>query len=88
MRRVIGVAVVLVVIGWTVAGVPLAGPDQLHGAPMMGGRQATYLPSLVVVSPGHEAGYPCPPVGTEGPPMRHLPESRVGAGSAVGAVVR
>jgi hypothetical protein len=41
-----------------------------------------------VIPTGQEVGYPCPPIGTEGPPERDMPESKVFSGPAVGAAVR
>ena len=87
MRRMIGAAVVLMVLGWAAACYPFVGLHQSHGTPTEDRQQASHLPAPALVPPGQEAGYPCPPVGTEGPPVRHLPESRVSAGPAVGAAV-
>ena len=87
MRRMIGAAVVLMVLGWATVGFPLAGLYQSYGVPTEDWQQASHLTASALVPPGQEAGYPCPPVVTEGPPVRHLPESSVSARPAVGAAV-
>ncbi len=58
MRRVMGAAVVLTILGWAAIGFPLAGIPQPHGAPTEVGGQASRLTALAAVPPGREAGYP------------------------------
>jgi hypothetical protein len=87
MRRAIGAGVILMILGCAAVGFPLAGIQQPHGAPTEDWRQASHLTAPALVPPSQEAGYPCPPVGTEGPPARDLPESRMSARPAVGAAV-
>lgn len=74
MRSLIVLAVVLAGLGM-VAGLTLA---MAHQSTMLSASVGTpdvraQAPGMVL--PGQEAGYPCPPIGTEGPPERDLPES-------------
>ena len=88
MRRAMGAAVMLLILGWAAVGFPAAGIPQPHGAPTEVWGQASRLTALALVSMGREAGYPCLSIGTEGPPERDMPESKGFSGPAVGAPVR
>lgn len=77
MRRAISTAFMVLSLGWTAAGFPVAGISQPHGAPTEVWGQASRLAAPALVPMDREAGYPCPPIGTEGPPERETPRSRV-----------
>lgn len=74
MMRLIVVGLVLAVFG-AVFGLTLAMSHQpdafLAGGQRLDGPGQTQA----TVPPGQCTDYPCPPIGTEGPPERHLPES-------------
>ena len=74
MRSLIVLAIVLAVLGM-MAGLTLAIAHQSNIVPSSVERLEGRVQALAVVPPGQEACYPCPPIGTEGPPERDLPES-------------
>jgi hypothetical protein len=74
MMRLIVVTVILVFLG-AVFALTLAMSQQpdafLAGGQRFDSPDQTQAP----VPPGQRTDYPCPPIGTEGPPGRDLPES-------------
>ncbi|MEK7205026.1 MAG: hypothetical protein AAB254_05910, partial [candidate division NC10 bacterium] len=72
--RLIIVGVVLAVFG-AVFGLALAMSHQSDASLAGGQRLDSPVQMYATVPPGQQACYPCPPIGTEGPPERHLPGS-------------
>jgi len=88
MWPAIGAAVLLTILGWAAVGLSFAGVRQSHGGPTEGRRMESRIQAPAVIPTGQEVGYLCPPIGTEGPPERDMPESKVSSGPAVGAALR
>jgi hypothetical protein len=74
MRGMIAAVVLLTALGWGAVGPSLAVFHMPNALPTGDQRPESHAQALVMVLPAREAGFPCPPIRTEGAPGRDFPE--------------